>query len=98
MRVRLLPAAKAEADEAADWYATRDPDGDLDARFLAEVKRVGRLIGERPHAWAEVEPGVRRVVLRTFPFSLVFAVRPNEVLILAVAHHSRRPGYWRDRK
>jgi len=97
MRVRWLPAAKAEADEASEWYAARDPDGDLRVRFVAELKRVGRLIGERPHAWTEVEPGVRRAVLRTFPFSLFFVVRPKEVLVLAVGHHSRRPGYWRDR-
>jgi toxin ParE1/3/4 len=97
MRVRLLPAAKAEADEAADWYAAREPDSDLHTRFLAEVKRVGRLIGERPHAWSEVEPGVRRAVLRRFPYSLIYSVAPNEVLVLAIAHHSREPGYWRDR-
>ncbi len=97
MRTRLLPEAKREADEAADWYAAQDDGDDLDARFLAEVARVGRLVGEHPHAWTEIEPGVRRAVLRSFPFALIYVVTRDEALILAVAHHRRRPGYWRGR-
>jgi plasmid stabilization system protein ParE len=97
MRVRLSPEARAEVDEAADWYATREDGVDLDARFLAEVKRVARLVAERPRAWAEVEPEVRRAVLRTFPYSLIFTLEVDEVVILAVAHHKRPPGYWRGR-
>jgi plasmid stabilization system protein ParE len=98
MRVRFMPEATADADHAADWYAAAEPEQDLDRQFLAEVKRVARLVGERPRAWTEVEPGVRRAVLRRFPYSLIYTVDPDEVLILAVAHHRRGAGYWRDRK
>jgi plasmid stabilization system protein ParE len=94
MRVRFMPEATADADHAADFYAAAEPDGDLDVEFLAEVKRVARLIGERPLAWTELEPGV----LRRFPYSLIYAVEPDEVLILAVSHHRRRSGHWRDRE
>jgi hypothetical protein len=58
---------------------------------------VSRLIGERPLAWTEIDPGVRRAVLRRFPYSLIYAVEPDEVLILAVSHHRRprTPKSWR---
>lgn len=93
-----MPEATADADQAADWYAASEPQQNLDQRFLAELKRVARLIGERPRAWTELEPGVRRAVLRQrFPYSLIYIVEPNEVLILAVAHQRRRASYWRDR-
>lgn len=92
-----MPEAIADADDAADWYAAEEPDQDLDAQFLAEVRRVASLIGERPRACSENEPGVRRAVLRRFPYSLIYTVEPDEVLVLAVAHHRRRVGYWRDR-
>lgn len=98
MRIRFMPEATADADHAADFYAAAEPDGDLDVEFLAEVKRVARLIGERPLAWTEIEPGVRRAVLRRFPYSLIYAAEPDEVLILAVSHHRRRAGHWRDRE
>jgi plasmid stabilization system protein ParE len=98
MRVRFMPGATADADHAADWYAAEDPEQDLDAEFLAELRRVARLIGERPLAWTEIEPGVRRAVMRRFPYSLIYAVEPDEVLVLAVAHQRRGAGYWRDRE
>jgi hypothetical protein len=41
--------------------------------------------------------GVRRLVLRRFPYSIVFIPRDSAITILAFAHHSRRPGYWRSR-
>jgi hypothetical protein len=56
-----------------------------------------RLVHERPRAWTEIEPGVRRVVLRRFPYALIYAIKPQEILVLAVAHHSREPGYWHGR-
>jgi plasmid stabilization system protein ParE len=91
-----MPEAKADADHAADFYASAEPERDLDVEFLAEVRRVARLVGERPLAWTEIEPGVRRAVLRRFPYSLIYVVEPNEVLILAVAHQRRRD--WRERE
>ncbi len=43
-----------------------------------------------------VPPGVRRLGLRTFPYHLVYVEDPR-LVIVAVAHMSRRPGYWRQR-
>jgi hypothetical protein len=98
MHVRFMLEAEVEFDEAIDWYAARDETGAVVDRFLDEFERTRRLVGERPRAWPEIEPGVRRAVLRRFPFSLVFVVMPTEVRVLAVAHHSRDHGYWRGRK
>ncbi len=73
-----MPGATADADHAADWYAAEDPEQDLDAEFLAEVKRVAQLIGEHPLAWTEIEPGIRHAVLRRFPYSLIYALEPTK--------------------
>lgn len=97
MRVRFLLEAEAEVDEAVEWYASRDDTGELADQFLDEVVRVRRLVGEYPYAWPELEPGVRRVVLRRFPYALIYVVVQTEVRVFAVAHHSREPGYWRGR-
>lgn len=97
MRARYSAAAEAELAEAVDWYAASDDGERLVDRFLGEVARVESLARTRPRAWPEVEPGVRRIVLDRFPFSLIYRVMLDELQILAVAHHSRRPGYWRER-
>jgi hypothetical protein len=52
-----------------------------------------------PEAWP-VWPGrtdVRPRVLQRFPYSIIYLVERNEIVIVAVAHHKRRPGYWLDR-
>jgi hypothetical protein len=35
-----------------------------------------------------------RILLEPYPFSVVYVIRGDEVVIIAVAHHKRRPGYW----
>jgi toxin ParE1/3/4 len=41
--------------------------------------------------------GVKRLLLRRFPFAVVVRGRDTEIFVIAFAHHARRPGYWRDR-
>lgn len=38
--------------------------------------------------------GVRIHLLRRFPYSVIYIIAPDEIIIVALAHHSRRPGYW----
>ena len=69
----------------------------LGRRFLAEVGRAEDLIAQFPESAPEILPGIRKRVLRKFPYSLIYTIERDELLILAVAHHSRRPGYWAGR-
>ena len=41
--------------------------------------------------------GVKRLMLRRFPYSVVVSERATEIFVIAFAHHARRPGYWRER-
>ncbi len=47
-----------------------------------------------PESAAEIMPGIRGRILRKFHYSLIYTIERDGLLILAVAHHSRRPGYW----
>ena len=66
----------------------------LGRRFFAEVRSAERLIAQFPESATEILPGIRKRLLRKFPCSLIYTMEKDELLILAVAHHSRRPGYW----
>lgn len=74
-------------------YLELQPAG-LGRRFFGEVRRAENLISQFPELAAEILPGIRKHVLRKFRYSLIYAVETDRLLILAVAHHSRRPGYW----
>ena len=96
-RVFSEEEAEAEYVEASQLYATETDD--LAGEFEAEVERCAALILEHPKA-APLLRGkvIRRKVLRRFPYSLLYAVETDRIRIVAVAHHKRRPGYWRHRR
>ncbi|MFZ0278801.1 MAG: type II toxin-antitoxin system RelE/ParE family toxin [Candidatus Sulfotelmatobacter sp.] len=87
--------ATVEYDAAFDWYLERSPDAAL--RFDAEVERALAQIITAPQRWAAGPHSTRRFLLRQFPFTLVYRERALKVQIVAVAHTSRKPGYWRAR-
>lgn len=97
--VRYEPEAAEELAAAVGWYEGEVPG--LGTALLDEVEGVLELFRRGTPVTlrvAEVEdPAVRRVPLRRFPYSVVHVEHAEEVRIVAVAHHKRRPGYWIDR-
>lgn len=94
MRVAWHPQALAEADAAAAFY--RERQSALALRFLSSLDETLARITLNPRIYREVEPGVRKCRMKTFPFAIVY--RCNKTIeILAVMHLRRQPGYWRDR-
>jgi plasmid stabilization system protein ParE len=95
MTVRFLAPAQAELDEAISWYADQAPG--LGDAFLIEALKALQLIEQFPQAWHPLTPQIRRCRLRRFPYSVIYAQDGADLLVLAVAHQHRRPGYWRNR-
>ncbi len=56
-----------------------------------------QVVESSPQAGREVRPGVRKLVTRRFPYSVIYRVIPGYVLVLAVVHHRRHPRRWHDR-
>lgn len=93
---RLLPPAEEEMTEAALYYeAARSGFGDI---FLDDIQHAIDAIRERPEIGAKVAYGFRRVLVRRFPFSIVYAVEAEAIVVVAVSHQRRRPEYWKGRK
>lgn len=87
--------ARDELQEAILYYQGEAPG--LGADLLAEVEIILSLIGEHPELGSPYESGTRRLLLRHFPYSIVYLVAEEQVTIVAIAHQRRRPGYWRER-
>jgi plasmid stabilization system protein ParE len=90
--VQLHPAAEAEAREA--WLRYRAYDPAVAGRFDNALGRAIDRIADSPNRWPSYLHGTRRLVLRRFPFAIVYRVDAERVLVLAIAHQRRRPGYW----
>jgi toxin ParE1/3/4 len=92
--VRVHPAAEADIEQAAAWYEAQRIG--LGVRFLAELDRTMNRIAADPETgtpWSSERP-YRRMTLRRFPYIVVFERSGPEVLVLAVAHTRRSPGFW----
>ena len=90
------PEARAEFVEATVFYESRRVG--LGSSFATEVERTIALIRSHPDVGGLGRLRRRRMYLVGFPYSVVYRHDSESVLILAVAHQSRRPGYWRHRK
>ncbi len=95
MKLEFHPEAERELIEAAVRYELQVPG--LGERFGEEVREAADFLLEHPEIGRPVEPDLRQLVLSRFPFTLIYAVPPETIHILAIAHHRRRPGYWRSR-
>lgn len=89
------PDARIEALEAHDWYVKRST---LAAEaFQNELQDARRAIQNAPDRWAVFLYGTRRYIMKRFPFVVVYRVTTNRIEVVAVAHGSRKPGYWKVR-
>jgi len=94
--IEFHEAAAAEYDAAFDWYLQRSPEAASD--FAAEVDRGLAQVQLAPERWAMGPFKTRRFLLRKFPFLLIYRQFPSDkIQVLALAHTSRRPEYWKTR-
>ena len=93
--VLLLADAEAELDEAVAYYNAQS--AGLGAEFAAEVRDGLLRIREYPDGWQLLGNRVRRYRLRRFPYGLVYAPLPTQIVIVAVMHLHRKPDFWKER-
>ncbi|MEX0781608.1 MAG: type II toxin-antitoxin system RelE/ParE family toxin [Dehalococcoidia bacterium] len=92
MRSRVTQGAVFDAVEAREWYALQNTA--RSQRFDEELRRVLERAKSFPRSGHPYLAGARRVMLRGFPYFVVYEVRDSALLIVAVAHTSRESGYW----
>jgi len=90
------PEADAELEAATLFYESRMPG--LGRRFAAEVERTISLVRNFPDAGSPAGVSRRRVLVARYPYAIVYRHDPGSIVIIAVAHQRRRPGYWRKRR
>ena len=95
MGIRVEPPARDEIIRASEYYDSVSQD--IGIAFNVGLKSAFASIEQNPNAWSPLRGGVRRYVMKRFPYQLIYRVEADEIVIYAVAHQSRRPGYWRRR-
>jgi len=96
--ILYLDAARAELDAAVLWSRDHRTTG-VAEMFLADIADAILQIAELPDAWpiSRLDSRVRVRYLRRLRYGLFYVVDREAITIVAIAHTSRRPGYWLDR-
>lgn len=93
--LRLHPEAEEEYLASLSWYQERSLIAATN--FESAIEEAVTRIGEAPKRWPIYFGNFRKYVLRQFPFSIIYQDYLSEIVVFAIAHGSRRPGYWRER-
>lgn len=97
IELRWHPAAAREAKSARRWYRIDQDAPEAARRFQAMLQRALSQIAEAPERWPVLVDDLRKRPLRGFPYRVIYQVRGDHVLVVAVMHERRRPEYWRRR-
>ena len=87
--------ARTEYDRAAVWYE-RERAG-LGDEFVAEIQRTLDEIAVYPDRYPTVEDGIRQVQVNRFPYSILYCIRVERIIVVAVFHNARNPSEWQSR-
>ena len=96
MEIELHPEADLEFIEASRRYESKVPG--LGVSFIDEFEGLKDLLGQHPEIGVRITKTFRRAVFRKFPFSVIYSIEGPLIWVIAVAHQSQRPGYWRKRQ
>jgi len=95
MKIKFLEIAQIELGGAIGYYNYEAPG--LGDAFLTEVLNALDRIGEFPEAWQQCSKRTRRCQTRRFPYGIIYQIREDEILVVAIANLHRKPDYWRER-
>ena len=95
MKVHYLSVAEAELDSAILYYEQQETG--LGIRFFTEVRNTIDRIVAFSNAWYPISQNTRRCRTKVFPYGIIYQIREDHILIIAVAHLHRKPEYWKKR-
>lgn len=96
MKYVFHPEALTEYAQAVQYYAV--PRAEVAQAFIDAIEDAVYLIRESPTLYAVMDEDVRRCMTRRFPYGVLYTIEQDYILILAVMHCSREPGYWKNRQ
>jgi len=95
MRARFVEAARQEFLGQISYYNAGNPRAAI--QFRQAVEAAVSRAASFPNAGSPMRYQARRVLVRRFPFSIMYRLEGDEIVIYALAHHAREPGYWEPR-
>jgi plasmid stabilization system protein ParE len=95
MNIDILEIAQKEMDDAVLYYEVKQPG--LGSKFKEAVRQSIDRLKKYPTSWPIESGEVRKFFVHKFPYKILYSIQEQNIVILAVAHQHRKPGYWIER-
>jgi len=95
MNIKYLKIAREEHHDAIKYYETQQ--SDFGRKFESDIRSSINRIKEFPYAYVKVKDDVRRCLLHKFNYSILYTLKGDYILIIAISHQHRKPDYWAER-
>ena len=92
MEIQFLELAEQELDETYKYYEYQQKD--LGNRFINEIQKSIELIKYYPKGWHPLSKNSRRCLVKNFPYGVVYQIKENYILVVAIVNLHRKPNYW----
>lgn len=96
MTFSFHPEARFELISSVDYY--EDIQTGLGLKFMDEILLAIERILIYPQSSAKLSQNSRRCLINKFPYGIIYQVKEDEIIIIAIAHLNRKPGFWQDRE
>ena len=92
----IEPSVRFDLNEAIEFYLKISIElaDDLISEFYAGIDAIV----QDPYLYQTISRSYRKLTLKRFPYKIIFNVKREQITIVALAHHKRKPNYWRNRK
>jgi plasmid stabilization system protein ParE len=95
MKIEILAATETELTDAVSYY--NEQSEGLGYEFAAEIKQTITRIIQYPDAWTQLSARTRRCRTKRFPYAVIYQIRGDVILIVAIMHLRRHPDTWKSR-
>jgi len=93
--IEFLKVAEDELQDAFEYY--EDQQKNLGYRFVDEVLNTIELIKFFPKGWTPFSQNTRRCLVKSFPYGVIYQIRKDLILVIAIANLHKKPNYWINR-
>jgi toxin ParE1/3/4 len=95
MNIKILSDAEHEFIQTIEYY--NEQCSGLGYDFATEVTKTLERISSYPKAWPQISPRTRRCLTNKFPFGVIYQIRIDCILVIAIMHLKRNPVHWKKR-
>lgn len=96
MNYSFYPDAEEELLASIEYYEQIETGLGYD--FALEIYSAIKLAVDFPYAWPSIDKEIRRVLVRRFPYGVLYSIEDKNLIVLAVMSLNREPYYWKNRK